>query len=253
MNDLIGFFDSGVGGISVLHEAKRVLPNEHFLFFGDNLNAPYGPRPLSEIRALSAKGIDRLVQRDVKALVIACNTATSAYAHIIRAQRPDLPIVGMEPALKPAHFARHGGKVIVLATDATLRLSKFQKLMELYGDDVIPVVGHGLVELVEAEQAHTPAAQAVLHGLLQPYFSCQIDAIVLGCTHFPFLRPYIREMFPEAHLFDGREGTVQRLRDLLQRAGLLTHDSVGSIEYQSSAGESAIQLMRRLMAQMEEL
>ena len=127
MKDLIGFFDSGLGGISVLHEARRVMPNENYLFFGDNKNAPYGPRPLEEIRALSAAGIQRLLDREVKAIVIACNTATSAYADIVRARHPELPIIGMEPALKPAHYARHGGKVIVLATDATLRLEKFKR------------------------------------------------------------------------------------------------------------------------------
>ena len=133
MNDLIGFFDSGVGGVSVLHEARQLLPNEHFLFYGDNLHAPYGPRSLEDIRALCAAGINRLFERDVKAIVIACNTATSAYAEIVRAAHPELPIVGMEPALKPAHFARHGGQVIVLATDATLRLQKFERLMNRHG------------------------------------------------------------------------------------------------------------------------
>ncbi|MBR2698155.1 MAG: aspartate/glutamate racemase family protein, partial [Clostridia bacterium] len=119
MSDLIGFFDSGLGGISVLHEARRVMPNENYLFFGDNKNTPYGPRSLEEIRALSEAGIGRLLDRGVKAVVIACNTVTSAYGEIVRAEHPELPIIGMEPALKPAHFARHGGKVIVLATDAT--------------------------------------------------------------------------------------------------------------------------------------
>ena len=175
MNDLIGFFDSGVGGVSVLHEAVKLLPNEHFLFYGDNLHAPYGPRPLEEIRALSAAGIDVLLSRDVKAIVIACNTATSAYAETLRAAHPELPIVGMEPALKPAHFARHGGKVIVLATAATLRLEKFERLMRLYGDDVITVVGQGLVELVESGRAHSPQASSLLKALLCPYRDMQID------------------------------------------------------------------------------
>jgi len=139
MKDLIGFFDSGLGGISVLHEAHRIMPNENYIFFGDNKNAPYGPRPLEEIRALTAAGIQRLLDREVKALVIACNTATSAYAEIVREQHPELPIVGMEPALKPAHYARHGGQVIVLATEATLRLEKFRRLMARYGAESAPV------------------------------------------------------------------------------------------------------------------
>lgn len=247
MRDLIGMIDSGVGGVSVLREATRLLPDEHFLFYGDNANAPYGPRSLEEIRALSATCADVLLARDVKAIVIACNTITAAYAEILRAEHPELPIVGMEPALKPAHFARHGGQVIVLATDATLRLEKFERLMALYGDDVIPVVGQGLVELVEGGQASSPEAQAQLERLLAPYRGRQIDAIVLGCTHYPFLRAPIQRLFPEAQLFDGREGTAQRLRFLLDERGLRSQGTGGSVEFKSSGGEASVALMRSLM------
>ena len=250
MNDLIGFFDSGVGGVSVLHEAVRLLPNEHFLFYGDNLHAPYGTRPLEEIRALSAAGIDVLLARGVKAVVIACNTATSAYAETVRAAHPELPIVGMEPALKPAHFARHGGKVIVLATAATLRLKKFERLMHLYGDDVITVVGQGLVELVESGRAHSVEAHTRLNALLNPYRDMQIDAIVLGCTHYPFLRNAIRDIFPHAGIFDGLNGTAMRLKSLLDQNGLRSDDTPGSVEYLSSAGSASVALMQRLMAEL---
>lgn len=251
MNDLIGFFDSGVGGISVLHEARRLMPNENFLFYGDNLHAPYGPRSLEDIRALSAAGIGRLLSRGVKAVVIACNTATSAYAEIVRGKHPELPIVGMEPALKPAHFARHGGKVIVLATDATLRLQKFERLMERYGDDAITVVGHGLVELVESGRARTPEAMTALQNLLNPYRTCQIDAIVLGCTHYPFLREPIQRLFPRAGIFDGLNGTARRLMFLLDENGLRSDDTPGTVEYQSSGGPEAVALMQRLMRELE--
>ena len=251
MNDLIGFFDSGLGGISVLHEAWRVMPNENYIFFGDNKNAPYGPRPLEEIRALSAAGIGRLLERGVKAIVIACNTATSAYADIIRAEHPELPIIGMEPALKPAHYARHGGKVIVLATDATLRLSKFERLMAQYGDDAIPVVGEGLVELVEGGKAHSPEAEARVRALLAPYAHEQVDAVVLGCTHFPYMRDYVQDVFPQAKLFDGRDGTAQRLKSQLETYGLRSDDSPGSIEYQTSAGPETIELMKKLMSWLD--
>lgn len=251
MNDLIGFFDSGVGGISVLREARELLPHENYLFFGDNKNAPYGPRPLEEIRALSAAGIQRLLDRDVKAIVIACNTATSAYVEIVRAEHPDLPIVGMEPALKPAHLASHGGKVLVLATDATLRLEKFERLMALYGKNAIRVVGEGLVELVEGGKAHSPEAEERLEQLLAPYMSTQVDAIVLGCTHYPFLRQPIQRLFPEAQIFDGREGTVLRLKYLLEQKGLLSDDTPGSVEYQSSAGPQCVALMQRLMDELD--
>ena len=251
MNDLIGFFDSGLGGISVLHEARRVMPNEHYLFFGDNKNAPYGPRPLEEIRALSAAGIGRLLDRGVKAVVIACNTATSAYAEIVRAEHPELPIIGMEPALKPAHFARHGGRVIVLATEATLRLEKFQRLKALYGDDTTTVIGEGLVELVETGRAHTPEAEAQVRRLLKPYTHEQVDAVVLGCTHYPYLRDPIQKLFPDARLFDGRDGTVQRLKSQLEKYGLRSDDAPGSVEYQTSAGPETIELMKQLMAWLD--
>ena len=251
MNDLIGFFDSGVGGISVLHEARRLLPHENFIYYGDNGNAPYGTRALSEIRRLSAEAIDRLLNMGVKALVIACNTATSAYADILRSQHAELPIVGMEPALKPAHFARHGGKVIVLATEATLHLEKFHRLMGQYGDDVIPVVGKGLVELVEAGLAQTPQAAAQVRHLLASYMDEQVDAIVLGCTHFPFLRNPIQQLFPGARIFDGREGTVLRLKSLLEQHNLCSDDTPGRIEYHTSGGPEIISLMKDLMQALD--
>lgn len=246
MNDLIGFFDSGMGGISVLHEAHRLMPNENYLFFGDNGNAPYGTRSLEEIRALSAAALQRLLDRDVKAIVIACNTVTSAYAEIIRAQYPRLPIVGMEPALKPASFARHGGKVLVLATGATLRLEKFNRLMAQYGDDAIPVIGEGLVELVEAGKAQSKEAAEHVAALLAPYRDQQIDAVVLGCTHFPYLRNHIQAVFPEAQLFDGRLGTAMRLKSLLDQYGLRSDDAPGTIEYQTSGDEKTLSRMREL-------
>ena len=250
MNDLIGFFDSGVGGVSVLHTARRILPNEHFLYYGDNGHAPYGPKPLEEIRRLSAESVGVLLDRGVKAVVIACNTATSAYAEILRAEL-ELPVIGMEPALKPAQEARHGGEILVLATQATLTLPKFQRLMNRYGDHVIPVVGRGLVELVEAGMADSPEAEAALRELLGRYVGRSIDSVVLGCTHYPFLAGAIRRMFPEAELFDGRTGTCMRLKHLLEAGGLRSKGTEGSVEFLTSGDASTIALMRRLMAEMD--
>ena len=250
MNDLIGFFDSGVGGVSVLHTARRILPNEHFLYYGDNGHAPYGPKPLEEIRRLSAESVGVLLDRGVKAVVIACNTATSAYAEILRAELK-LPVIGMEPALKPAQEARHGGEILVLATQATLTLPKFQRLMKRYGDHVIPVVGRGLVELVEAGMADSPETEAALRELLGRYVGRSIDSVVLGCTHYPFLAGAIRRMFPEAELFDGRTGTCMRLKHLLEAGGLRSKGTEGSVEFLTSGDASTIALMRRLMAEMD--
>ena len=250
MNDLIGFFDSGVGGVSVLHTARRILPNEHFLYYGDNGHAPYGPKPLEEIRRLSAESVGVLLDRGVKAVVIACNTATSAYAEILRAEL-ELPVIGMEPALKPAQEARHGGEILVLATQATLTLPTFQRLMKRYGDHVIPVVGRGLVELVEAGKADSPEAEAALRELLGRYVGRSIDSVVLGCTHYPFLAGAIQRMFPEAELFDGRTGTCMRLKHLLEAGGLRSKGTEGSVEFLTSGDASTIALMRRLMAEMD--
>ncbi len=250
MNDLIGFFDSGVGGVSVLHTARRILPNEHFLYYGDNGHAPYGPKPLEEIRRLSAESVGVLLDRGVKAVVIACNTATSAYAEILRAELK-LPVIGMEPALKPAQEARHGGEILVLATQATLTLPKFQRLMKRYGDHVIPVVGRGLVELVEAGRADSPETEAALRELLGRYVGRSIDSVVLGCTHYPFLAGAIQRMFPEAELFDGRTGTCMRLKHLLEAGGLRSKGTEGSVEFLTSGDASTIALMRRLMAEMD--
>lgn len=251
MQDLIGFFDSGVGGISVLHTARQLLPNENFLYYGDNGNAPYGIRSLDEIRRLSEHVISILLNRGVKAIVIACNTATSAYAEIVRAEL-DMPIIGMEPAIKPAQLNRHGGEVIALATKATLTLPKFKRLMATYGKNVIPVVGEGLVELVESGQAQMPAADAALERILGPYQSHQIDSIVLGCTHYPFLQAGIRRLFPQADIFDGRLGTATQLKNLLTRNNLLSDDTPGTIEYQTSGDASTIRLMRSLMGSLDQ-
>lgn len=250
MKDLIGFFDSGVGGISVLHTAARLMPNENFLYYGDNGNAPYGVRPLEEIQQLCERVVSILLDRGVKAIVIACNTATSAYAEILRA-KVDIPVVGMEPAIKPAQLNRRGGEVIALATKATLSLPKFQRLMGIYGTNVIPVVGEGLVELVEAGKASSPEADKALERILAPYRDRQIDSIVLGCTHYPFLESNIRRIFPHSQIYDGRVGTAMQLRHLLQLNNLFSDDTPGSIEYQTSGSESTIALMRQLMNSLD--
>ena len=252
MNDLIGFFDSGVGGVSVLHVAQKVLPNEHYLFYGDNQNAPYGTKSLAEIRDLSRRGIDHLLARDVKAVVIACNTATSAYAEILRSE-VSIPVIAMEPAIKPAQEARSHGDILALATRATLSLPKFRRLMGLYGDNVIPVVGEGFVELVENGLCGTPEADQVLRGVLSPYMDRTIDAIVLGCTHYPFLAPEIQALFPGARIFDGRLGTVLQLKRRLEAEHLLTGDTRGSITLESSGGEAVCRLMERLMRQLDDI
>lgn len=251
MKDLIGFLDSGVGGVSVLRVAARLLPNENFLFYGDNKNAPYGPRPVEEIVSLSERAVNHLMDQGVKALVIACNTITAAYAADLR-RRAQIPVIGMEPAVKPASLARSGGKILAMATKATLALDKFSLLMEQYGEGVIPVEGTGLVELVEGGAADSPQARRQLERIFAPYMQEKIDGVVLGCTHYPFLRRQIEEIFPNAGIFDGLEGTARQLRRRLEETNSLTkQNSPGEIRFESSGGAEKIALMKRLFAAQE--
>ena len=166
-----------------------------------------------------------------------------------RAQQ-DMPIVGMEPAIKPAQLARHGGEILALATRATLSLPKFERLMGVYGDAVIPVVGEGLVELVEAGLADSPEADRALAQILSPYLDRRIDSIVLGCTHYPFLTPAIRRLFPDAEIYDGRLGTAMRLKSLLDQNGLRSDGAPGVIEFMTSGTPETLSLMRRLMTSL---
>ena len=247
MNDLIGFFDSGVGGVSVLHTARRILPNEHFLYYGDNGHAPYGPKPLEEIRRLSAESVGVLLDRGVKAVVIACNTATSAYAEILRAELK-LPVIGMEPALKPAHALLHGGQILVLATPATLHMETFQRLMALYGEGAVPVEGRGLVECVESGHLDDAAAEAALRAVLAPHLARPTDAIVLGCTHYLFLRRALERIAPGIPLVDGNLGTVRQLRHVLEERGLLRAAGAGGCELHTTGdAEHFLPLMQRLL------
>lgn len=248
MRDVIGILDSGVGGISLLRCAVKWLPNENFIFYGDNRNAPYGPRSFDEIRALSAAAVDHLLAQDVKALALGCNTITAAYADKLR-QIVHIPVIGMEPALKPASFVRRDGIVLALATKATLSLERFARLMGNYGDGVVPLEGVGLVEIVESGKMNTPEAHEALAKLFAPYLDARVDAIVLGCTHYPFLRSQIEAFFPGVPIFDGMDGTAQQLKRRLSEANLLTRQSVpGHIEFQSSGGRDSIELMRRLFS-----
>lgn len=207
---------------------RALLPNERFIYYGDNRNAPYGTRPEGEILALTLKSVEALLERNIKALVIACNTATSAAAHELRA-RLSLPIIGMEPALKPAALALGGGRILVMATPATLRQKKFQELMRQYGDRAEMLPCPGLMEFVERGEIDSPALDEYLKDRFAPFGGA--DAIVLGCTHYVFLRRAIMKAMPGALLFDGNEGTARRLQDVLRAEGLLNPTGPGSVEF----------------------
>ena len=246
MNDCIGFFDSGVGGVSVMRTARRLLPNENFFYFGDNGNAPYGPRSVSEIHALCDAAFRKILDRDVKAIVIACNTATAVYMDILRA-RVNIPVLGTRPAIREAQAARRDGEILAMATHATLNSPTFRQEMRESGEHVIPIAGDGLVELVESGRADTPEAARALENLLKPYLSRQIDGIVLGCTHYPFLLKQFRALFPNASFFEGGIETSRELVRVLDERGLRSDSTPGTTEYATSGGDSSLLLMRHLM------
>ncbi len=223
----IGVFDSGVGGISVLAELERELPHEHFVYYGDTLHAPYGTKTPEEVMACVRQVMNELMARNVKAVVIACNTATSVAAATLR-QEMTLPIIGMEPALKPASQIRQEGAILVLATPVTLSLPKFQSLMERYGEGAIPLPCPGLMELVE--QKNFPEAKRYLQQVLSAYDLAQVDAVVLGCTHYVFLRPLLKELLPShVQIMDGNSGTAKQLRRVLEKQALLRNSGEGNV------------------------
>ena len=245
-NDYIAVFDSGVGGISVLRHLRRELPNERFYYFGDSANAPYGTRSTAEIRDLTLAAAEKLMGVGIKALVIACNTATAAAIADLREKYPQTIVVGIEPALKTAAEHFPGGTVGVMATPATLREEKFARLMAHYEYHctVVKLPAVGLVELVESGKADSEETMTLLDPLLTPWAG-KLDALVLGCTHYPFAAATVHRLLPGTALFDGGIGTARHTRHLLERAHLL-HQGEGEIVIETSKAATA-DLCRRLL------
>ena len=246
----IAVFDSGVGGVSVLRELRALMPEERFYYFGDSANAPYGKKTTQQVRKLTlAAGRKLLVDHDCKALVVACNTATAAAITELRAEYPDRIIVGIEPALKLACDRHPGGTVGIMATDVTLREQKLAALMERVKRDcrVLRVHAPGVVELVEAGKADTGEAVALMRELLGPYAG-ELDALVLGCTHYPFMKKAMAVVLGDGvELLDGGEGTARETRRRLREAGLLNEDAGDLIVENSSEDPGKIALTLALL------
>ncbi len=216
----IGFFDSGMGGISVLKEAVKEMPEESYVYYGDSANAPYGIKSNEEIFNLTMMGVNYLISRDIKALVIACNTATSIAIDEIR-RKLDIPVISMEPAIKPA-LEQVQGKVLVMATPATLNQKRYLDLADHLGhpERLINCPCHMLAGLIEQHLYSEPdVIKKYVFETLSPYISV-VEAIVLGCTHYVFIKDMIKEMFPDIEVFDGNHGTVARLRKVLEENGI---------------------------------
>lgn len=238
----VGVFDSGVGGISVLKSLVAELPHENFNYFGDSANAPYGEKTTDEVVDLSRAIVDRFVSGGAKAVVIACNTATSAAAPTLRKQYPELPIIGIEPALKPATEAPNHGRILVMATDITLRLDKYQELARTYGRDceVISVPCPGLAARLEHGDCDAPDVREMIRGFVGCYAGT-VSSVVLGCTHYPFVRGLIDEVLGRGvRFFDGGPGTARQLRKRLAEKDLLASgDQAGQVTFASSKDDPA--------------
>lgn len=249
----IGFFDSGLGGISVLRQTRQLLPAEDYLYFGDSLHAPYGIRPVEEVRELTCRAAELLLGLGAKAIVLACNTATSAAAEELRRLYPEVPIIGTEPALKPAVERHPGGRILVMATAMTLKEHKFQDLWHHFEDraEIIPVPCSGLMEFVERGVLDGDELEAFLLEKLEPFTKVPVDAVVLGCTHYPFLTPVLRRLLgrrPE--ILDGADGVARQLRRQLEERQLLRECAEqGRVEFRNSASDPVI--LRRCQQLLE--
>ena len=236
-NAPVGVFDSGVGGLSVLREIRQLLPNESLLYVADSGHVPYGEKSADAIRERSRAIAEFLLAQGAKALVLACNTATAAAGAELRERYPELPIVGMEPAVKPAAAATRSGQVGVLATTGTLKSAKFAALLDRFAGDVRVITQPcpGLVECVEAGELHSAATRELLRGYVEPLLAEGCDTLILGCTHYPFLKPLLRELVPASvSLIDTGAAVARQLQRLLERNRLLADGPAQPTRYWSS-------------------
>ncbi|MGM9643701.1 MAG: glutamate racemase [Eubacteriales bacterium] len=248
----IAVIDSGVGGISVLRELCSLMPCENFIYFGDSKNAPYGTKSREEVLKITRDNLDMLKKQGIKALVIACNTATSAAVRILRSEESDLVIVGIEPAIKPPSADFDHPRVLVMATPLTLREEKFNSLVARFSDaeEIIPLPCPRLVDFVERGELDSPELDGYLEDLLSPYRDEKIDALVLGCTHYPHVKSAIaRHLPPTVRIYDGGEGTARETRRRLCEMDLLNPgQEKGRVEIiNSSDDERLIKLSEMLL------
>ena len=230
----------------------KLMPGEDFIYYGDSANAPYGTRTPEEVIDLTKKDVEFLLERGAKAIVVACNTATSVAIKELRSAYEEvLPVIGIEPALKPAVKAKEHSKVVVMATPMTLSQTKFNSMMHIYEDDanIIKMPCPGLVEYIESGVLDGPVLDAYLEKQFAPYDKAEIDAVVLGCTHYPLIREVIQKHFPGVSVYDGGFGTAKQTKRRLAERGLLSdRESGGKVEiFNSRNTEEILELSRRLL------
>ena len=239
----IGIFDSGLGGASVLRVALEHLPRENYIYYGDNRNAPYGDRTEQEITDFTFEAARKLVEFGVKAIVIACNTATATCVRQIRSEL-DVPVISIEPAIRPACMAPGNGKILMMATTATTRLGRYLALQARMPDPArvinIPCSGQ-LVRRIEDGCFHVDGFDDLFDEYLSPYGGLEVDGIVLGCTHYIFIKEaFLRNAGRLLHpgvgfrLYDGNEGTVRQLKQVLREKRILNPEGTARVEFHTS-------------------
>lgn len=242
----IGVFDSGLGGLTVAQSILRALPAEQLIYVGDQAHVPYGDRADAEILAFSEGISDWLLGQGAKALVIACNTASAAALKPLRVRLPQVPIVGMEPAVKPAVEHTRTGVVGVIATVATMQGAVFASIVERFaqGVEVLQQACPGLVRQIEAGELDTPRTEAMLRGWLEPMVARGIDALVLGCTHYPLVRPLIERIVgPEVRVIDPAPAIARRLAQVLEERGIAAQGGDGGITVHTTGDAVVLRTM----------
>jgi glutamate racemase len=230
----IGIFDSGVGGTSIWKEIHTMLPHEDTIYLADSKNAPYGYKTQQEIQSLSIKNTEKLITLGAKIIVVACNTATTNAIDLLR-KKYTIPFIGIEPAIKPAALKTKTKQIGILATKGTLQSSLFSKTSELYANqiNVIEVIGEGLVPIVEQNKMDSPEAIELLKTYLNPMIEANIDYLVLGCSHYPYLIPQIKKLLPQdVIIIDSGEAVARQTKAVLRNHHLLNKmDKKGACQF----------------------
>ncbi|TXE06339.1 glutamate racemase [Seonamhaeicola algicola] len=222
----IGIFDSGVGGTSIWKEIHKLLPNENTIYLADSINAPYGPKGKEAITKLSIKNTELLLKKGCKIIVVACNTATTNAIDYLR-NTYNIPFIGIEPAIKPAALQTKNNAVGILATQGTLSSELFSKTAGKFASHikVIEQVGEGLVDLIENGKLHSNEMTALLKLYLKPMIQANIDYLVLGCTHYPYLMPQLIKLLPKhVKIIDSGEAVAKQTKAVLTRLDLLNYE-----------------------------
>lgn len=234
-NNPIGVFDSGIGGTSIWSAIHELLPNEKTIYLADSKNAPYGQKSKDEIVALSKKNVDFLIENNCKLIVVACNTATTNAIRELRTDY-DIPFIGIEPAIKPAAHNSKTQVIGILATKGTLNSELFNKTAEMFQDTkIVEQVGYGLVQLIEDGNLNSPEMTQLLESYLQPMIEANIDYLVLGCSHYPYLIPQIKKILPEhIQIIDSGEAVARQTKNILREVGFSDAEKSEPVFYVNS-------------------